>query len=224
MRPMKVLLAEDHHLIREALRALLEEMGAIEVVGQARDGVEALQLAESLKPDLVVMDVGMPNLNGMEATRRMRQLSRPPDVIILSQYGRNEYVVQALLAGARAYLLKDSISDELVEAIEAVSRGEMYLSEQFDRDEIMEYVRRGEEIPSPLARLTPRERQVLQLVAEGHTNRQVAVKLSISVKTVEKHRFNLMDKLDIRDVTGLVRFAVAQGIVPAPNTGLDQDV
>ncbi len=224
MRPMRVLLAEDHNLIREALRALLEEMGSIEVVGQAKDGAEALQLAESLHPDLVVMDVGMPNLNGMEATRRMRQLDRPPDVIILSQYGRNEYVVQALLAGARAYLLKDSISDELLEAIEAVSQGETYLSEQFDRDEIMEYVRRGEEIPSPLDRLTPRERQVLQLVAEGHTNRQVAVKLSISVKTVEKHRFNLMDKLDIRDVTGLVRFAVAQGIVPAPDSGLDADI
>jgi DNA-binding NarL/FixJ family response regulator len=213
MRTITVLLAEDHHLVREGLRALLEEQGDFKIVAQAEDGSQAIQLAESRRPDVVVMDIAMPNLNGLEATARLRQLPRPPQVIILSQYGREEYVVQALTAGASGYLLKGSVADELPRAIRAVFEGQTYLSEQIPRENIEELMRTRAGTTSPLERLTPREREVLQLVAEGKTNRQIAAYLSISVKTVEKHRFNLMEKLNIRDVTGLVRFAMLHGII-----------
>jgi DNA-binding NarL/FixJ family response regulator len=215
IRPTTVMLAEDHHLVREALRALLEERTEVDVIGQAEDGAEAIELAQELKPEIVVMDISMPNLNGLEATRRLMELGDPPQVIILSQHKRQEYVVQALQAGASGYLLKDSITDELIEAIQTVKEGLTYLSEQLPREEILGLIRRGETLPNPVERLTPREREVIQLVAEGYTNRQIAVKLSISVKTVEKHRYNLMDKLNMSDVTALVRFAVANGIVSA---------
>lgn len=215
MRTITVLLAEDHHLVREALRALLTEQDGVEVVGQAQDGNEALELARSLQPDIAVMDISMPHLNGLEATERMRSLPHAPRVIILSQHSRRDYVVKALLAGARGYLLKDSIADELIEAIHAVFRGDTFLSDQLPQAEIEEYMRRGQQVPSALDQLTPREREVLQLVAEGNTNRQIAVMLTISVKTVEKHRYNLMDKLNIRDVAGLVRFAIENNVISA---------
>jgi NarL family two-component system response regulator LiaR len=155
----------------------------------------------------------MPNLNGLEATGRLRAMDQPPEVIILSQYSRTDYVVEALLAGARGYLLKDAVADELVRAIQTVYGGQRYLSAQLPQDEIDAYVQRREQMPSPLGRLTAREREVLQMVAEGNTNRQIARRLGISVKTVEKHRFNLMEKLDIRDVTALVRFAMMHGVI-----------
>jgi RNA polymerase sigma factor (sigma-70 family) len=208
-----VLVVEDHNLVREALRALIEENPSLEVVGQAHDGSEALSLAEQTHPDLVIMDIMMPNLNGFEATKGMTALARPPKVVILSQYNREEYVLQALYSGASGYLLKDAAADELLLAIQAVSDGETYLSSQLDREAIEERLRQRGAVGSPLERLTPRERQVLQLVAEGNTNRQVAINLGISIKTVEKHRFSLMEKLNIRDVTGLVRFAVSEGII-----------
>ncbi len=217
MRPITVLLAEDHRLVREGIRALLEEMGGFEVVGQAQDGREAIALAESLHPDVVIMDIGMPNLNGLEATARLRSSPRPPEVIILSQYESEAYVVQALLAGAAAYLLKGSLADELARAVQAVMAGKTYLSSELPRDEIEDMLRQRDGVVSPLQRLTAREREVLQLVAEGNTNRQIAIRLGISIKTVEKHRFNLMEKLNMRDVTALVRFAIANGIV-APKT------
>jgi DNA-binding NarL/FixJ family response regulator len=215
IRPTTIMLAEDHHLVREALRVLLEDRTEVDVIGQAEDGAEAIDLAQELKPDIVVMDISMPNLNGLEATRRLVEFDAPPKSIILSQHKRQEYVVQALQAGASGYLLKDSITDELIEAIQTVKEGLTYLSEQLPREEILGLIRRGETLPNPVERLTPREREVIQLVAEGYTNRQIAVKLSISVKTVEKHRYNLMDKLNMSDVTALVRFAVANGIVSA---------
>lgn len=215
MRTITVLLAEDHHLVREALRALLNEQDGLEVVGQAHNGNQAIELARTLKPDIVVMDISMPHLNGLEATERLNDLRDAPRVIILSQHNQRDYVVKALLAGARGYLLKDSIADELIEAIFRVFRGETFLSGQLPRSEIEEYVRRGETAPSALQQLTPREREVLQLVAEGNTNRQIAVMLTISVKTVEKHRYNLMDKLNIRDVAGLVRFAIENNVISA---------
>lgn len=213
MRTITVLLAEDHHLVREALRALLDEQDGIEVVGQAQNGTEALELAATLQPDISVMDISMPHLNGLEATERMKDLTHPPKIIILSQHSQRDYVVKALLAGARGYLLKDSIVDELIEAIYEVFNGATFISDQLPRTEIEEYVRRGELLESPLDQLTPREREVLQLVAEGNTNRQIAVMLTISVKTVEKHRYNLMDKLNIRDVAGLVRFAIENNVI-----------
>jgi len=212
MRPIRVLLAEDHHLVREGLRLLLEGQGEFEVVGQAADGLQALSLAESQRPDVVVMDISMPNLNGLEATARLADLPLAPRIVILSQHRRHQYVVQALRAGASGYLLKDSVTDELTRAIRMVYDGDRFLSEQLPIDLIEDYLRLPED-ESPLDALTPREREVLQLVAEGNTNRQIALRLSISVKTVEKHRFNLMEKLNIHDVTGLVRFAVLHGII-----------
>ncbi|HEC21642.1 MAG TPA: response regulator transcription factor [Chloroflexi bacterium] len=213
MRVITVLLVEDHHLVREGLRALLEEQGGFEIVGQAQDGHQALELAEKLRPDVVVMDITMPNLNGLEATVRLRGMLPSSRVIILSQHRREEYVAQALLSGADGYLVKDAVADELALAIRAVFRGQRYLSAQISGEKVQELIERRDQITSPLKRLTPREREVLQLVAEGNTNRQIAARLSISVKTVEKHRFRLMEKLNIRDVTGLVRFAIAQGII-----------
>lgn len=213
MTMLNVLLAEDHAIVREGLRALLEEQGKYSVVGLAEDGMEAVSLAQKLHPDIVVMDISMPNLNGLEATRRIREIARTPEVIILSQHSRREYVVQAVISGAKGYLLKDSMMDELAFAIESVSRGEIYLSKLFNHEDIMDSVRRREPIISPMERLTPREKEVLQLVAEGNTNRQIASILTISTKTVEKHRFNLMEKLEIRDLAGLVRFAISEGMI-----------
>lgn len=208
-----VLLAEDHNIVREGLRALLEEQPDFVVVGQAEDGHQAVELASALCPHVVVMDIIMPRLNGLEATCRLCALPTPPKVVILSQHNREEYIYQALKAGAGGYLLKDSIADELIAAIRAVTQGEQFLSAQISPQLLEAYIqRRGGVGPEVL---TPREREVLQLIAEGHTNRQIAAILDISVKTVEKHRSNLMDKLDIRDVASLVRFAIAHGIIQA---------
>ncbi|MBN1312741.1 MAG: response regulator transcription factor [Anaerolineae bacterium] len=213
MTPISILLVEDHHLVREALRALIEEGHQFSVIGQAEDGNQALEMTEKLRPNVVVMDIMMPHLNGLEATSRLRNLQYPPKIIILSQHHAQEYIVQALMIGANGYLLKDAAADELPTAIRAVVDGTTYLSAQIPREEIEEILLRKDSIEAPIDRLTPREREVLQLVAEGNTNRQIAHYLGISIKTVEKHRFSLMDKLNIRDVTGLVRFAIAQGII-----------
>lgn len=211
---MRVLLVEDHTLVREGLRLLLEEMGNIAVVGQATDGLQALSLAEQLQPDLVILDVSLPNLNGLEAASRLRSMARPPEIIMLSQHNRIEYVVQALRAGARAYVLKDAVVDELARAFAAIRAGERYLSHQLPIDLIEERLQQPSEIGSPIELLTSREREVLQLVVEGNTNRAIAHELSISIKTVEKHRFNVMEKLGVRDVTGLVRMAIQEGLLP----------
>jgi DNA-binding NarL/FixJ family response regulator len=215
MEPISVVLAEDHNLMREGLRALLEEMGDFKVVGQAQDGGQALDLVERLRPDVVVMDIAMPNLNGLEATARLRDALNPAHIIMLSQHHDEAYVIQALIGGAVGYLLKDAVVDELPLAIRAVVDGEIYLSKALPRAQIEAALKDRESYLMPLERLTPREREVLQLVAEGNTNRQIASKLKISIKTVEKHRFNLMEKLGMRDVTALVRFAIANGIVSA---------
>lgn len=219
-RPVTILLAEDHHLVREGLRALLEEMGRFEIVGQADDGVTAMALAYELRPDIIVMDVAMPHLNGLEATSQLRKTMPELRTIILSQYRHVEYVVQALLAGAHAYLVKDAIVEELSAAIESVLDGTIYLASSLPREEIEMLLHDSSSHLSPVERLTQREREVLRLVAIGHTNRQIAHHLTISIKTAEKHRFNLMDKLGIRDVTGLVRFAIQNHLItpdePAP--------
>ena len=217
MDVVRVLLAEDHHLVRQGLRALLEREPDVEIVGEAADGLEALHLIKDLQPDIVLMDITMPGLNGLEVLRRVR--SRLPEVrvLVLSVHEGEEYVLRALQAGASGYLLKRSLSAELLVALRAAQRGEIFLSPAVSQTLVTRFLQNGplDESRTPYDRLTPREREVFQLIAEGHTNQAIAHRLGISVRTVETHRANLMDKLDIHDVAGLTRLAVQLGLVEA---------
>lgn len=211
---IRVLLADDHALVRAGFRLLLGQASDITVVGEAGTGLEALRLVETLLPDVVLMDISMPGLNGLEAVQRIAAQFPEVRVIILSMHANEEYVRQALRSGAQGYLLKDAATAELELAVRAVQRGAVYLSPQISRRVVEEYLQReGESSSSPFERLTPRQREVLQLLAEGHTTRQIAHLLGISVKTVETHRQQLMDRLDIHDVPGLVRYAIRAGLV-----------
>lgn len=217
---IRVLLVEDHTLVRAGLRSLLQSFGGIQVVAEAGDGRDALRLVELHKPDLVLMDVAMPGLNGLEATTRLRKEFPTIRVLILSMYSNEEYVIQSLRAGAAGYLLKDAATTELDLAIKAIARGETYLSPAVSKVVVSDYVRRvggeGAEVAadrSPYERLTPRQREILQLIAEGHTTKEIAHLLNISAKTVETHRMQLMSQLDIHDVAGLVRYAIRKGLV-----------
>jgi len=214
---IRVLLAEDHHLVRQGLRALLERESDIEVVGEAADGLEALRLIETSRPDVVVMDITMPGLNGLEVLRRIRPRLPQVQVLMLSVHEGEEYVLRALQAGASGYLLKRSLSAELLIAIRAAQRGEMFLSPAVSPaliNRILQGVS-SEENKTPYDKLTPREREVFQLIAEGRTNQAIAHRLGISVRTVETHRANLMKKLEIHDVAGLTRLAIQLGLVEA---------
>jgi DNA-binding NarL/FixJ family response regulator len=213
MKPVRVLLADDHTLIRAGIRGLLEGLPGVEVAGEAGDGQEALRLAELLQPDVVLLDIGMPGLNGLEVATRLAKLDPEMRVVILSMHTSEEYVLQALRAGAAGYLLKGSAVAELELAIRAVARGETYLSPTVSKHVVDEYVRRTGGAPDPVAALTPRQREILQLVAEGHTSKDIARQLGLSHRTVETHRNQLMKRLDIHDLTGLVRFAVRVGMV-----------
>lgn len=217
MDAIRVLLAEDHHLVRQGLRALLERESDIEVVGEAADGLEALRLIETSRPDVVVMDITMPGLNGLEVLRRTRPRLPQVQVLMLSVHEGEEYVLRALQAGASGYLLKRSLSAELLIAIRAAQRGEMFLSPAVS-PALVNRILRGvssEESKTPYDKLTPREREVFQLIAEGHTNQAIAHRLGISVRTIETHRANLMEKLEIHDVAGLTRLAIQLGLVEA---------
>ncbi len=213
MKAICVLLADDHTLIRAGIRGLLQGLDGVDVVGEAGDGHEALRLAQSLHPDIVLLDIGMPGLNGLEVAARLTKLDPRMRVVILSMHTSEEYVLQALRAGAAGYLLKGSAVAELELAIRAVARGDIYLSPAVSRSVVDEYVRRTSGEADPLAALTPRQREVLQLVAEGHSSKDIAQQLGLSYRTVETHRNQLMKRLDIHDVTGLVRFAMRVGIV-----------
>jgi DNA-binding NarL/FixJ family response regulator len=212
MKPTRVLLADDHALVRAGIRALLEELPGVAVVAEASDGRDALRLIEEHQPDVALLDIAMPGLNGLEAAARIAEEFPYVRMIILSMHATEEYVLRALRSGAVGYLLKDAGPTELGLAIDAVARGERYLSPAVSKH-VTEYVRRMDEELTSLERLTPRQREVLQLVAEGHTTREIAQILEISVKTVETHRANLMDSLDIHDIAGLVRYAVREGVV-----------
>jgi len=213
MTSVRVLLADDHTLVRAGLKKLLESMPGIAVVGEAGDGLELLALVEKFQPHLVLMDIAMPGLNGLEATARLSKAWPDTRVLILSMHQNEEYVRQALRHGAVAYLLKDSAPMELELAITAVLRGETYLSPAVSRGVVSDYVQRlrgDEQATSPL---TPRQREVLQLIAEGQSTKDIARRLDLSVKTVETHRSQLMKQLDIHDVAGLVRYAMRAGLV-----------
>lgn len=217
MKPVRVLLADDHTLVRAGLRKLLEAMPEVEVVGEASDGLALLALAAQLRPTLVLMDIAMPGLNGLEATARLARQSPDIRVLILSMHQNEEYVRQALRHGAAGYLLKDAAPMELDLAIRAVLRGETYLSPAVSRGVVSDYVQRlrGEETPG--TQLTPRQREVLQLVAEGHSTKEIARRLDLSVKTVDTHRSQLMKLLDIHEVAGLVRYAMRVGLISPDN-------
>ena len=216
MKRIAVLLAEDHMIVREGLRALLKAEGDIEVIGEAQTGRQAVQLSRKLRPDVVVMDIAMPLLNGLEATRRILKDVPATRVLILSAHGDDEYIRQAVMLGAAGYLIKQTSADVLGKAIREVHKGKPFFSpsiasrlpglslESTDGRPVVKKKNVG---------LSSREVEVLQLIAEGKANKQVAAELGISVKTVEKHRQHLMSKLDIHDTAGLTRYAIATGII-----------
>jgi two-component system response regulator NreC len=209
------LLADDHKLMRGGLRLLLEQQPTLTVVGEADDGRQAVEKASSLKPDVVVLDIGMPNLNGIEACAQITQTSPTASVVMLSMHSDEAYVLRALKAGARAYLLKDSAESDLVRAVQAVSEGKSYFSPAVSKVLLEDYVRKLQRsgVEDSFDLLTPREREILQLVAEGKSNKDVANLLNLSVYTVETHRANLMQKLNLRSVPELILYAVRKGII-----------
>jgi two-component system, NarL family, response regulator NreC len=206
---MRVLLADDHQIVRQGLRGLLEKAGHV-VVGEAADGHEALKLARTLTPDIAVLDLSMPLLNGLDTAREMRRVSPEIKIILLTMYTDKGYVLQALKVGAKGYVLKTQAAEDLIRAIREISRGEVYLSPGVAASVVDAYLDRTDVAVDPL---TPRERQVLQLIAEGNTTKEVARQLNISFKTAETHRNHIMKKLDIHDVAGLVRYAIHQGLL-----------
>ena len=215
MTTIRVLLADDHRLMRAGLRALLKSLELVQVVAEAGNGHEAIQLAEQHQPDIVIMDIGMPELNGLEATARIVKLAPAPRIIVLSMHANEEYVRRALQAGAAGYLLKGAEPAELELAIRAVMRGETYLTPAVSKQVVQNYLHPREMKTNPIQELTPRQREVLQLVAEGHSTNDIAQKLNLSVKTVDTHRTELMQRLDIHDIAGLVRYAIRIGLINA---------
>ncbi len=213
MKPIRILVAEDHDLVKAGFCALLRALEDVAVVGEARSGYEALDLAASCAPKVVLMDISMPGLNGLEVTRRIVEAHPHIRVLILSVHTAEEYVLQALRAGAAGYLVKDAGADELALAVRAVASGKTYLSPQVSRHVIDRYLERQQDRQTPFELLTPRQREILQMIAEGATTREIARRLKLSVKTVDTHRTQLMDRLDIHDVAGLVRYAVRAGLV-----------
>jgi DNA-binding NarL/FixJ family response regulator len=215
MKQIKVLLADDHTIVRQGLRALLQAEPDIAVVGEAANGRQALDCARELRPDVVIMDIAMPSLNGLEATRQMKKTSPNSRVIILSSYASEEYVEQLVEAGASGYLLKQTAAQELVSAIKEARKGNAFFSPAISKMLLDQYQSSIEHSPltrSP-TRLSSRELEVLQLVAEGMANKGIAAALHVSVKTVEKHRQQLMNKLGIHDIAGLTRYAITKGVI-----------
>jgi DNA-binding NarL/FixJ family response regulator len=213
MAKIKVLIVDDHAILREGIRALLSLYPDIEVVGEAEDGLQAISLTRQLGPDIVLTDIAMPGLGGLEATVEIRKQSPNSRVVILTQHDDSEYIFPILKAGASGYVLKKAVGTELVAAIRAVYRGESFLYPSVATAVIEGYLSRGEDSESRYDRLSDREKQVLKLIAEGHTNKEIAEMLSLSVKTVLAHRANLMEKLDIHNRTELVKYAIRKGLV-----------
>jgi len=207
--PTRILLADDHLVVREGLRSLLEASG-FKVVGEARDGREALKLARMLEPEVTVMDIGMPGLNGVDACRELLREVPEMRIIVLTVHGEDAYVIEALRSGARGYVLKTQAGSDLVRAIGEVTQGRIYLSPSVSSAVVQAFLAGS---TSPADPLTPREREVLQLVAEGRSTKEVAGILGVSVKTAETHRTRLMTKLDIHHTAGLVHYAIRRGLI-----------
>ncbi len=210
---LRILLADDHKIVRDGLRNLLEKDPDILVVGEAEDGREALQLARALSPDVVVMDIAMPELNGIEATRQILAEAQGVKVVALSMHSDKRYVSEMLKAGASGYLLKDCAFEELITAIRTIAKGKIYLSPGIAGVVLEDYIRKGAKTDaSVFSLLSDREREVLQLMAEGKTTKEVAAHLNVSVKTVETHRMHIMTKLDIHSIAALTKYAIREGL------------
>jgi len=214
-RPIRVVLGDDHAIVREGLRALLEAVGGFDVVAEAKDGNEAVAAAERTRPDVVVLDLSMPAMSGLEALRRIKESCRGVRVLVLSMHATSEYARAALRSGADGYLVKGTGIDDLREAPLRVTAGERYVCAEVERAALQDILDGPgiEASADPLDRLTSREREVLQLIAEGHSNRAIADKLGLSIKTVDGHRTKVMSKLDLHDATALTRFAIRHGLV-----------
>ncbi len=208
---IKVLLAEDHNLVRAGIRSLLKDLSWIEIVGEAKDGQQAFEFIQSLQPDVVLTDISMPKLNGLELLAKLKDFPATR-IIILSMHANKEYVWQALRAGASGYVLKDAEAEELEFAIKSVYNGQVFLSPQISKYVVEDYLWRANE-PTSFEKLTSRQRQILQLIAQGQTTKHIAETLQISIKTAETHRTQLMEQLDIHDIAGLVRYAVKMGLI-----------
>ena len=211
---MRVLLADDHAIVRRGLRSLLEEAG-VSVVAEAADGLEAVRFIDEHQPDVVILDIGMPKLNGIEVAARVQKLPSPPHVIILSMHADESYIIRALAAGARAYLLKDATDEDLIPAVRAVAGGKPFFSPAVTAVLVEDYVRRlqSKGLTDSYELLTDREKEVLQLLAEGRSNKEVATLLDVGLSTVETHRSNLMQKLNLHNTAEIVLYAVRKGLI-----------
>ena len=208
-----IVVADDHRIVREGIRKLLETREDFQVVGEASDGEEAVQMVLEKKPDVALMDIWMPRLSGIDATRRIGKQGLATKVLVLSMHESRTYVEEVLRAGAAGYIVKNAASQDLLNAIDAVCSGASYLSPTITQQVVDAIARPGDAVPSGVAALTDREREVLQLIAEGLSSKEIAGMLGVSLKTVDSHRSNLMEKLDIHKVSGLVRFAIRAGLV-----------
>jgi DNA-binding NarL/FixJ family response regulator len=212
---LRVLLADDHGIVRRGLKSLLETEPGLAVVGEAADGLEALRLCEESAPDTLIVDIGMPKLNGIEVAARAQKLERPPRVVILSMHSDESYILRALAAGARAYLLKDATDEDLLPALRAVASGKPFFSPAVTAVLVEDYMRRLQSrgLTDSYHLLTDREKEVLQLLAEGRSNKEVATELDLGLSTVETHRSNLMVKLNLHNTAEIVLYAVRKGII-----------
>jgi DNA-binding NarL/FixJ family response regulator len=210
---IRILLADDHALVRAGLRALIDEMPGIQVVGEAENGSDALRLIAELHPDVALVDISMPQLNGLEVAARASAEHRSTRVVMLSMHAFEEYVHRALVAGAAGYLLKDADKGELEQALRCVARGQTWLSPSISKSVVDALVRGEKPAGGPFEILSPRQREILQLIAEGRSTKEIAAHLDLSIKTVETHRTELMERLGIHGVAGLVRYAIRTGIV-----------
>ena len=217
MKNIRVLLADDHALVRAGIRALIDVMEGVEVVAEAGDGEEALRLIREHQPDVVLLDITMPQRSGFDVLEEARRDFPGVKIVILTVHDAGEYAIRALRAGASGFLTKSAASAELKQAIEMVVRGETYISPAISRKTLLEYGKGASPGSGPLADLTPRQQEILKLIAEGSSTKKIARSLNISVKTVESHRAQLMDRLNIHDVAGLVRYAIRIGIVELNN-------
>jgi two-component system response regulator NreC len=215
MKKVRLLVADDHKIFRQGIKKLLEEEADLQVVGEAADGRDAVKKATELKPDLVLMDIAMANLNGLEATKQIKKVLPDTKVIMVTMHKNEEYILQSFQAGASGFILKEGAVEELVHAIRSIHQDKSFLSPTISKTLIDAYLRKMEtgKTETPFDLLTDREREVLQLIAEGYTNREVAKALFISVKTVEAHRAHIMQKLNIHDVAKLVKYAIQKGLV-----------